>query len=450
MHTSTSSEPTIYSVAQLNSLARQLLTEEFTDIRVNGEISNLSTPSSGHLYFSLKDSLAQIRCAMFRTRMQRNTPKLTNGMQVTLRGQVSLYEPRGDYQLIVNAIEADGTGALQRNFELLKQKLAAQGLFDASHKKAIPSLPKCIGVITSPSGAAIRDVLSVLKRRFPAIPIIIYPTAVQGEAAKHEIVQAITLANQHPQCDVLLLCRGGGSLEDLWAFNEELVANAIFSSSLPIISGIGHEIDFTIADFVVDLRAPTPSAAAEHAVPSQEHWLHQLQQVETRLIQQLQRKLHATQQQLNWLDKRLQSQHPKQQLLRHAQTLDQLELRLHHSWQSLFQRQQHQLNQLQAKLWQHSPTAKLQQYQQQQRFLHQRLQRSMHQSLQVRQQQLLRYSQTLHALSPLATLERGYAIVRRVDDQHVITQRQQLQVGTLIHTRFAQGSIISRVEDLDT
>lgn len=437
----------IYSVSQLNSLARQLLTTAFDNILVTGEISNLSSPASGHLYFTLKDAKAQIRCALFRNR---NTPNfnLVNGLQVTVRAQVSLYEPRGDYQLIVNAIESEGTGDLKRDFELLKTRLAAEGLFNSEHKQPLPLLPRAIGVITSPTGAAIRDILSVLQRRFPAIPVIIYPTSVQGQTAKSAIVAAIHSANERQECDVIILARGGGSLEDLWAFNEEIVARAIFHSNIPIITGIGHEIDFTIADFVADLRAATPSAAAEHAVPEQREWLQRWKQLDNLLIQRFQSKRQQYQQRADWLDKRLQQQHPQQQLLRNAQTLDHLELRLQNALQTRLQRLQAKINQQQAKLWQHSPSAKISRYQQQQHFLWQRAQQAIKQTLARDHQKLAAQAQTLQALSPLATLERGYAIVQRTPNDEVITNSQTLKIGDLLQTRFAQGRMISQVQEI--
>lgn len=441
--------PPLYTVSRLNTLVRHLLADEFADIRVSGEISNLSAPSSGHVYFSLKDHSAQIRCAMFRTRLQRAEVALSNGMQVTVRGQVSLYEPRGDYQLIVAAIEAEGDGALRRNFELLKQKLAAEGLFAAEHKQALPRLPRTIGVLTSPSGAAIRDILSVLQRRFPAIPIILYPTAVQGEAAKFEIAQALQTANQRQECDVLILSRGGGSLEDLWAFNEEIVARAIFASAIPVITGIGHEIDFTIADFVADVRAPTPSVAAEHVVPEQQQWLQHWRRLDQLLAQRMLQTLKQQRQNVVWLSNRLQQQHPQQQLRKHAQTLDQLEIRLRQAINSQQQRMHSRILQQQARLWRHNPAAQLQAYRQQQDFLAQRLQRAWQQLIQRERQRVNSAAQTLQALSPLATLERGYAIVRKADDANaIITNSQHLQVGDLLHTRFAQGTITSLVQEI--
>jgi exodeoxyribonuclease VII large subunit len=263
----------IYTVSQLNREAKRLLAVHFLTVQVGGEISNLSQPSSGHIYFTLKDAQAQIRCAMFKGQQQRLRFKPANGNQVILTAQVSLYEPRGDYQLVVEHMEEAGDGALRQAFDRLKQKLLLEGLFEQERKQPLPLIPNRIGVITSPSGAAIHDILTVLKRRFPVIPVLIYPVAVQGEAAKFEITQALATANQRDEVDVIILGRGGGSLEDLWAFNEEIVARAIAASNIPVISAVGHEVDVSIADFVADYRAATPSAAAEAAVPHQDEWL---------------------------------------------------------------------------------------------------------------------------------------------------------------------------------
>ena len=274
----------VYTVSELNRLARQLLEQDLPRMWVSGEISNLARPASGHLYFSLKDERAQIRCALFRGASRGGSFMPANGMQVLARGRVSLYEPRGDYQLIVDHLEPAGEGLLRRRLEELKQKLAAAGLFDAARKRPLPALPGAIGVITSPSGAAVRDILHILKRRFPAIPVIIYPVQVQGEQAKFDIVKAFETAARRAECEVLILARGGGSLEDLWAFNEEIVAQAIADSPIPVISGVGHEIDFTIADLVADVRAPTPSGAAELVVPDSRDWLRHLQALERRTV----------------------------------------------------------------------------------------------------------------------------------------------------------------------
>ena len=295
----------VYSVSQLNREAKRLLAQHFLSVSVTGELSNLSMPASGHIYFTLKDAHAQVRCAMFRGQLQRCKIKPSNGIQVIARVEVSLYEPRGDYQLVVEQLEAAGDGALRLAFEQLKHKLQAEGLFDLSRKADLPLIPKRIGVITSPSGAAIHDILTVLNRRFPAIPIILYPVAVQGETAKFEIAKAISLANQRAEVDVILLARGGGSLEDLWAFNEELVARAIADSQIPIISGVGHEVDITISDFVADFRAATPSAAAEHAVPLQADWLYSFEHYEHELLQNWKRLIEKKRQHLQWQEKAL-------------------------------------------------------------------------------------------------------------------------------------------------
>ena len=291
-----------YTVSELNRLTAELLAKHFLSILVEGEISNLSIPASGHYYFTLKDANAQVRCAMFRSHQRKQSVKPENGKHILVKAQVSLYEPRGDYQLIVESIEEAGDGALRRAFDALKLKLSEEGLFSLVHKKNLPTLPKTIGVITSPTGAAIRDILTVLRRRFAAVPVIIYPVAVQGDNAKYEISKAIVKANTLKQCDVLILARGGGSLEDLWAFNEEMVARAIYNSDIPIISGVGHETDVTIADFIADLRAATPSAAAEHATPDQHQWLIKFSEFENRLTNQLQRQVRQNQQKLDWLN----------------------------------------------------------------------------------------------------------------------------------------------------
>ena len=267
----------VYTVSQLNQAAKNLLEGSFPLIWISGEISNLSQPSSGHMYLTLKDEAAQVRCAMFRFRNSLLSFAPKNGMQVLARAKVSLYEGRGEFQLIIEHMEEAGDGLLRRKFDELKHRLAALGLFNHEHKKPLPALPQCIGVVTSATGAAIRDIISVLKRRMPAIPIMIYPAAVQGSEAAGQIVKAINLANQRQECDVLIVGRGSGSLEDLWPFNEEIVAHAIFNSEIPIISAVGHEIDYTIADFVADVRAATPSAAAELISPHQQELLQQVQ-----------------------------------------------------------------------------------------------------------------------------------------------------------------------------
>jgi exodeoxyribonuclease VII large subunit len=323
----------VYSVSRLNREARGLLESAFPRLWVEGEISNLARPVSGHLYFTLKDARAQVSCALFRNRATRLGFSPENGSQVLIQAQVSLYEARGNYQLIVNQMEEAGDGALRRAFEQLKNRLHKEGLFEAQHKQPLPRLPRCIGVITSPSGAAIRDVLTVLRRRFPGIPVIIYPTQVQGETAAGQIVAAIQTADSRAECDVLLLTRGGGSLEDLWPFNEEVVARAVFACKLPMVSAVGHEIDFVITDFVADQRAATPSAAAELLSPDQTELDNRFRQLDSRLYALLRQRLQQHRDQLNWLTKRMQQSHPGRQLQQQAQRLDDLELRLSRAWQ---------------------------------------------------------------------------------------------------------------------
>ncbi|NOU21110.1 MAG: exodeoxyribonuclease VII large subunit [Methyloglobulus sp.] len=437
----------IYTVSQLNRETSALLGEHFLSIFVEGEISNLSIPSSGHCYFTLKDSYAQVRCAMFRGQRKQSF-KPENGKQVVVKAQVSLYEPRGDYQLIVEYLEEAGTGALRRAFDALKLKLSEEGLFSATHKKTLPTLPKAIGVITSPSGAAIRDILTVLRRRFASVPVIIYPVAVQGDNAKSEIAKAIATANTLKQCDVLILARGGGSLEDLWAFNEEIVARAIFASQIPVISGVGHETDVTIADFVADLRAATPSAAAEHATPDQQQWLHKFNELEIRLQQYLQRSLRQQQQKLDWLSRRLQQQHPKQKLTRNQQRLDELEIRLKKAVQLRLAHDRRAVETQTARLWQYSPLSAIRRNQQQQTYLSERLITATNIRLKEFSQRLLNASQTLHAVSPLATLNRGYALVTEQASGQIIRSSEQLKAGDKVLTRLAKGHFTSQIDKL--
>ncbi|GAB6142131.1 exodeoxyribonuclease VII large subunit [Methylosoma difficile] len=438
----------ILSVSQLNRSVSRLLGEQFFSVWVQGEISNLSAPASGHWYFSLKDANAQVRCALFKNQQRRSGFKPENGKQVLVKAQVSLYEPRGDYQLIVDSMEEAGDGALRRAFDALKTKLASEGLFAAEHKQPLPTLPQCIGVVTSPTGAAIRDILTVLKRRFAAIPVIIYPVTVQGDNAQFDIAQAIATANQMGDCDVLIIGRGGGSLEDLWAFNEERVARAIFASRIPVISAVGHETDFTIADFVADLRAATPSAAAEHATPNQQDWLLRFVQLESRLQNQLNRKLQQQQQKLDWLNKRLQAQHSGKKLARNQQRLSELQIRLSQAVRrQLLQRQNH-LEAKTAKLWQFHPRQKLAGHQQHCDYLSQRLFAAVNQQIEKRQQSLLNASQTLHAVSPLATLNRGYALVSAPSSGQIIHSTAQLQIGKQVQVRLAEGRFNSQVIEI--
>ncbi len=438
----------ILSISQLNRDVKYLLEQNFFAVQVIGEISNLSRPSSGHLYFSLKDAGAQVRCALFRRQAQKLNFTPENGLQIQASANVSLYEARGDYQLIINNMQEAGDGALRRAFEQLQAKLAAKGFFAEEHKKSLPTIPTCIGVITSPTGAAIHDILSVLARRFPSIPVIIYPVLVQGNDAKYAIKQAIITANQHKDCDVLILARGGGSLEDLWAFNEEMVITAIYKSRIPIISGIGHETDTTIADYVADLRAATPTAAAEHCTPDASQWLGQFQAYEQHLSRLLHNKIAQHKQHLDWLSKNLTQQHPGKQLETKAQRLDELEARLKLSLKNKLSQANNQLQAQQAQLWQFNPTHKVQQLGNQYNHLKTRLHASMHNKLHTQQQKLAQLSQTLNIISPLATLHRGYSLSSNTQGT-LLTSSKQLTVGQTITTRLAEGEFTSQIQELN-
>ncbi|MCF6252696.1 MAG: exodeoxyribonuclease VII large subunit [Methylococcaceae bacterium] len=443
------SETKIYSVSELNKETKNLLSSYFSYIQVKGEISNLSTPSSGHIYFTLKDQKAQIRCAMFKSQQRRLNFKPENGKQVIISAQVSLYEARGDYQLIADKMQEAGKGDLQLAFDQLKTKLLNEGLFDQALKQAIPDIPKQIGIITSATGAAIHDILTVLNRRFPAIPVLIYPTAVQGDNSKFEISKAIERANLQKQVDVIILTRGGGSLEDLWAFNEECVARAIVNSKIPIISAIGHEVDFTIADFVADLRSPTPSAAAENVVPDQQTWYAKFQAIEHQLQQIIQRQLAQHHQSLSWLAKRLQQLHPGQQLQRHAQALDSLEIRLVRTIQSKIKHSSNQISQQNNLLQRHNPVDRIIRYKEQQQYLSNRLNMAMQHRLKSLHRKQLSLIQTLNAVSPLATLERGYAIVSESNTSKIIRSSQQLSINDKINIRLAHGEVISQIKEIN-
>jgi len=437
----------VFSVSRLNREARALLEGAFPMIWVEGELSNLARPSSGHLYFTLKDAGAQVSCALFRSRGLRLGFRPAEGMQVLVRARVSLYEPRGNFQLIVEHMEEAGDGALRRAFEALKQRLHAEGLFDPDHKRPLPAIPACIGVITSPSGAAIRDVLTVLKRRFPAIPVIIYPARVQGEGAAADIVQALRTAAGRAECDVLLLTRGGGSLEDLWPFNEETVARAVYDCPLPVVSAVGHEIDVVITDFVADQRAPTPSAAAELLSPDARELLERLGRLSGRLQSAWQRQAAHRRERLGWLQRRMQQQHPGQRLQMQAQRLDELEQRLH---LALGHRQRHlaaRLRELAARLQQHTPRHRLRELEGRRRQLGHRLQRALRQALERHRQRLSELGRALDLVSPLATLERGYSITIKQPGGRVVRSARQLSVGDRIETRLAQGRVFSKVTD---
>jgi len=393
----------VYTVSRLNREARLLLEAGLPALWIEGELSNFARPSSGHWYFTLKDADAQVRCAMFRNANNRVRATPRDGMHVLLRARVSLYEARGEYQLIAEHLEEAGEGALRRRFEELKARLAAEGLFDAALKRPLPRLPRRIGVVTSPTGAAIRDILHVLARRFPAIPVLIYPVAVQGAGAAAEIAAALRLASARRDADVLILARGGGSLEDLWSFNEEVVARAIRAASLPVVSGVGHEVDFTIADFAADVRAPTPTAAAELVVPDRAEWLRALGAGRERLARAFRRLGARARERLAWLMRRLELTHPRTRLLARAQRLDELEARLG---------------------------------------------RALRRELATAAARLAAAARTLNAVSPLATLERGYAIVTGPDGR-VVRAASDVAPGDEVLARTAGGAFAATVTRID-
>ena len=447
---SSADAPPTLSVTQLNRQARTLLESHFDFVWVEGEVSNFAAPSSGHWYFSLKDGNAQVRCAMFRNRNQRVKFTPDNGDAIRLRCRVSLYEGRGEFQLIVEHLEHAGAGALQAAFEKLKARLLAEGLFNPELKKPLPESVSQLGVITSPTGAAIHDILTVLRRRCPAIGVSILPVAVQGEGAAHQIAAAIAQANRWQregkiQLDALIVGRGGGSLEDLWAFNEEIVARAIAASDLPVVSAVGHETDFSIADMVADHRAATPSAAAEMLSPDQREWQQRLQAIEINLVRLIRRKIADATTELNHLRRRL--KHPGAQLREQAQRLDDLEQRLLLAQRNLLQRRQGELALLQSRLQAQSPLPRLQQMQRDTSRLQQCLEAAMQQRLQQAGSRLAHLAQMLDSLSPLGTLQRGYAIVSD-SDGNLITDSGTVSVGDEVQARLARGRLALTVQQV--
>ncbi len=442
----------IFSVSTLNRSVANLLEQEYNWIWVEGEISNLAQPASGHLYFSLKDNNAQVSCAMFKGRNRSLKFQPDNGNQVLLRAKVSLYQPRGNYQLIVDRMEEAGDGALRRQFEALKAKLSAEGLFDEINKQETPALPQCIAIVTSKTGAAIHDVLSVLARRFPSIPVNIFPVPVQGADSAPAICKAINLiseniSNGHLNCDVLLLVRGGGSLEDLWSFNEESVARAIHDCAIPVVSGVGHETDVTIADYVADVRAATPTAAAETVTPDQVSWLQSFDWYQQQLSQLLHNKIERLQEKTQWLQRRLQQQHPTSQLARCTQRYDELSKRLLRNTQQTLATKQNALLTVKAKLQAQNPISLLEQKQQSINYLNSRLLRSVNNLLAQKKALLGNAARTLNAISPLQTLERGYSIT--LDQKGIpIVSVEQININDKIETRLHHGRFFSKVESI--
>ena len=433
----------VLTVSQLNGRARGLLEDVFAQVWVSGEISNLSKPASGHVYFTLKDQQAQVRCALFRQSAARVREVLRDGLAVTVRGKVSLFEGRGDYQLILDSVEPAGDGALRLAFEALKAKLSAEGLFSAERKQALPAHPQRIGIISSPTGAVIRDIISVFRRRAPQVQLTLIPTAVQGRDATAQIIRALQQADRFG-FDALILARGGGSLEDLWCFNEEPLLRAVTACHTPIVSAVGHETDVTLCDFVADVRAPTPSAAAELLAPDSSQLTQRLNSLQQRLLMRMQGRLAREQLRLDGLRSRL--RHPGERLRQQAQRLDDLDMRLRRAYGQQFKQQQEHLARLDARLAAQHPGRNLALLRMRLDNLTERLPRAMRDGLKARQQQLHSQAHTLNAVSPLATLSRGYSIL--LDEQGRAIQRAaQTQPGQRLRAKLGEGELQLRVED---
>lgn len=437
--------PAIFTVSRLNQTVRLLLEREVGQVWISGEISNFTQPASGHWYFTLKDDTAQVRCAMFRNSNRRVTFRPQHGQQILVRASITLYEPRGEYQIIVESMQPAGEGLLQQKYEQLKAKLAAEGLFDQQSKQPLPSPAHCVGVITSKTGAALHDILHVLKRRDPSLPVVIYPTAVQGEDAPGQIVRAIELANSRQECDVLIVGRGGGSLEDLWSFNDERVARAIFTSRIPIVSAVGHETDVTIADFVADLRAPTPSAAAEMVSRNQLELLRQLQSGQQRLEMAMDYYLANRTRRFTQLEHRLQQQHPQLRLARQQTVLERLRQRMTYAMDNQLKRSGQRQQRITQRLNQHSPQPRIHRAQNRVQQLEYRLAQLMSARLSATRERFGNTVTHLEAVSPLSTLARGYSVTTATDG-NVLKQTKQVKAGDVLTTRLVDGWIESEVK----
>lgn len=436
--------PMILTVSQLNQQIKNYLEQDIGIVQVEGEISNLSRPSSGHLYFTLKDSNAQIRCAFFKNRNYLIANELKDGQQVIAKGRLSLYTARGDYQLIVDDLNEAGLGKLFQEFEALKQKLKAEGLFDVQRKKTIPKIPKIIGVITSPSGAALQDILTTLQRRFPLVNVLIYPSEVQGAQASEQLIKALEHAYAHDHCDVLILARGGGSLEDLWAFNHELLARIIAKSPIPIVSGIGHETDFTIADFVADLRAATPTAAATAVTPHLDE-LHQLiTSLSERLSLAMQRSVQDLILKLSYLSTKLAS--PKQLIKTHWQNIDHLERQLISEIRQIIKHKNNYLETLSQSLANKNPINIIEHNKLRLKQINSQLQRSIFDKINLLRYQLKTNLSTLNAVSPLATLDRGYSLTTK--NGRILFDKKGLKIGEFVDIRLAKALLKCEIKEM--
>lgn len=435
----------ILTVSELNRGIRSLLESRYPFISVAGEVSNMHRPYSGHIYFTLKDSEAQLKAVLFKMQQRYLAAPLKDGDHVVCRGRISVYEPRGDYQLIVDTIACQGAGVMQQAFLELKERLAAEGLFDEAHKRLLPPFPGHIALVTSPQGAAVHDFIRIATRRWPGLRLSVYPVSVQGNQAAGEMIQAIADLNQLLRPDLIILCRGGGAMEDLWCFNDEQLARAIYASAIPVVSAVGHEIDFTIADFAADLRAPTPSGAAELCTPEKDSVRRQVQLLGNRLLRRQRSQLQGAEYRLRLLTQRLVFMpHPPEQFLLR---LDELTARLQRSLQRIMQTQQYRLDQVVLRLAHQNPVHRLHLADQRLRATTTRLLQAGQQSLQTNRERFQRAVSLLHALSPLATLGRGYAIARTTGPKpRVIRQAAQVQPGDTIETLLHRGTLRSRVE----
>ncbi|VYU39948.1 exodeoxyribonuclease VII large subunit [Metakosakonia massiliensis] len=439
--------PAIFTVSRLNQTVRTLLEREMGQVWITGEISNFTQPASGHWYFTLKDDTAQVRGAMFRNSNRRVTFRPQHGQQVLVRASVTLYDPRGDYQIIVESMQPAGEGLLQQKYEQLKAALQAQGLFDQQFKKPLPSPAHSVGVITSKTGAALHDILQVLKRRDPSLPVVIYPTAVQGDDAPGQIVRAIERANARQECDVLIVGRGGGSLEDLWSFNDERVARAIFASQIPVVSAVGHETDVTIADFVADLRAPTPSAAAEMVSRNQLELLRQIQSVQQRLEMAMDFFIANRTRRFTQLNHRLQQQHPQLRLARQQTVLEKLRQRMRFALDNQLKQAVQRNGRLAQRLNQQNPQPRILRAQTRIQQLEYRLAENLRARLSETRERFGNAVTHLEAVSPLSTLARGYSVTTAADG-NVLKQARQVKTGDTLTTRLADGWVESEVKSV--
>ncbi len=438
----------VYTPSELNREIKLHLEMGFPALLLEAEISNLAQPASGHLYFSLKDDRAQIRCAMFRSSASRVGIRVENGMKVLARGRISLYEPRGDYQFIVESLKDAGEGILQRQFEELKKKLESEGLFDPAHKKAIPSHPGRIGLITSSSGAAVRDLLHVLQRRWPIAQVRLYPSAVQGAAAPAEIRQAIKAANDQRWANTLIIGRGGGSLEDLMAFNDEAVARSVYACDIPVISAVGHETDFSICDFVADLRAPTPSAAAELATPDQAVLKGAFSSSLRQLQRRMQARLQRDNQRVDHAGHRLGQQHPANRLLEQTRRLDAARLALTRDINRKLAERQTHLGTLGRRLAGRQPERQLADLQKRITSAQKSLDRLIDHGLRLRRERLGNLARTLHAVSPLETIGRGYSVITAAETGSVISSTGQVKPDDRVSAQVKDGFLDCTVDSI--